>query len=209
MIGPDCIEVGYSANVVFLSSENGGRKPTQAMLWKKGGLVDAVKWVLLKMILQQRCQTTSDSQKLSLPTLIFCHNEAQGALAHTPSWGAAKARLGLGAEMRGSEQYENLTLPANLQWKARRHGWRCQRVVTFLVFLDSLSIHEKCQLLAKLGAFRIFLQHWNGQPEQPEQSGQQTNHCLTNVFTMPFTKKILTHHWDGHLSHQDPSRFWF
>lgn len=35
MIGPDCIEVGYSANVVFLSSENGGRKPTQAMLWKK------------------------------------------------------------------------------------------------------------------------------------------------------------------------------
>jgi len=32
MIGPDFIEVRYSANVVFLSGETGGRKPTQAML---------------------------------------------------------------------------------------------------------------------------------------------------------------------------------
>lgn len=86
----------------------------------------------------------------------FLPHEAQGALAHTPSWGAAKARLGLGAEMRGSEQCENLTLPANLEWKAGRHDWRCQKVVTFLVFLDSLSIHEKCQPVSQTWCLQNF-----------------------------------------------------
>ena len=88
--------------------------------------------------------------------LSFSATMKPRVLWRTPAGGAAKARLGLEAETRGSEQWENLTLPANLQWKAGRHDWRCQKVVTFLVFLDSLSIHEKCQPVSQTWCLQNF-----------------------------------------------------
>ena len=41
-------------------------------------------------------------------------------------------------------------------WKAERHDWRCQKVVTFLVFLHSLSIHEKCQPVSQTWCLQNF-----------------------------------------------------
>lgn len=78
---PDCIEGGYSATVSFLSGGNGGRKPTQAMLWKKRGLVKMLSNESIKLILEvaKQHQIPKSSIQLSFSATIKWSPGCSGA----------------------------------------------------------------------------------------------------------------------------------